>query len=158
MNIFPSFLPPRGVNPCDTLILQMETVHKIDPCVEIQIYLAARPGGAPPGGGSGQSPPPPPPQGQCNYPSGSYGARPDYQTGRCRCKVCSKTVVPLPGPGSVCHVVHFTENGFSPRYRQIGFLAHCWSFVCRMLLKENHNVLSAEYSSYLNILFAWCVQ
>ena len=68
----------------------METVHKIDPCVEIQIYLAARPGGAPSGGGSGQSPLPPPPQGQCNYPSGSYGARPDYQTGICRCKVCSK--------------------------------------------------------------------
>ena len=50
--------------------------------LEIHIELAARP---PPGGDSGGPSGPRP--SACNYPTGSYGARPDYQTGMCRCKV-----------------------------------------------------------------------
>ena len=87
MNIVPSFLLALVVG---RILQDWRTLHKMYFGVEIQPFsLAARPGGAlPPGGsGGGQSPPPPPPQGRCNYPSGSYGARPDYQTGRCRCKV-----------------------------------------------------------------------
>ena len=89
--------------------------------VEIHIELAARP---PPGGESGGGPSGPRPS-ACNYPTGSYGARPDYQTGMCRCKVGQSV-------------------GFTHDMRLIS--RYIGTTIC------STDGLLAEYRSYINIL------